>query len=172
MAKYIIDTNVPMQAAKDPSNMNEIEALCSERCLNFIQSFINDPTSKLVLDDCWEIFNEYRKNIPQNAAPSIATIFMKWVCKRINEISVEDYLHLAKDCNGLYKDFPSHNGLKNFDNADRKFIALANTHPEHPAIIQGTDYKWHNFEKIFSDFGIVIFFLCDEYIQYRLKTRK
>jgi hypothetical protein len=169
--KYIIDTNVPLQAAKNLEGMSEIEARCKECCFNFIEKFIHNPTSQIVLDDGYEICNEYVRNIPLNFSPSIATMFMKWVFSYIKMIPTADLIHLNKSGDKTYREFPAHEALKRFDKDDRKFIALSSAHVNHPPIVQGTDYKWKMYSEVFLGFGIHIIFLCPEYIDQRIASR-
>ncbi|MCX6021071.1 MAG: hypothetical protein NTZ05_04965, partial [Chloroflexi bacterium] len=54
-------------------------------------------------------------------------------------------------------------GLDTFDISDRKFIAVANAHPEKPPVMQGTDSKWVGWEAPLADVGITVFFVCRTY---------
>lgn len=169
--KYIIDTNVPLHAAKTLDEMNDTEVRCKECCFEFIENFIGNPNSKIVLDDCYEIYNEYTRNINIRSGPSIAVLFLRWVSNHINRIPAEDLVHLDKTARHTYKTFPSHPSLDKFDKDDRKFIALSIAHPQHPKIVQGTDYKWKLYVDTFLEFGIFVLFLCPEYIDARIKLK-
>lgn len=70
-----------------------------------------------------------------------------------------------------YKEFPSHEGLQNFDPSDRKFIAVANAHREKPYILQATDSKWWHKKADLSDAGIKVYFVCPEYIKNKSEKK-
>ena len=53
--------------------------------------------------------------------------------------------------------------VKNFDESDKKFIALSNAHAEKPPIIEAPDGKWLGYEAAFAKYGIVIESLDREY---------
>lgn len=64
-----------------------------------------------------------------------------------------------------YAEFPSSPSLDGFDVSDKKFIAVANAHPEHPHIVEGTDSLWWGFRDALNNIGIHIYFLCEEYVR-------
>ncbi len=86
-----------------------------------------------------------------------------WLYQHLSQIHNNDYINLEKDEHNNYVMFPNVSALSSFDPSDRKFIALANAHPEHPAIVQGTDGKWWGFKDVLEGLGIHIEFLCEEY---------
>ena len=92
----------------------------------------------MVIDDGDEIFNEYRGQLAMQGQPGIGDIFMKWVHDnswnpdKVKRVSITP-------SNSSYEEFPEHDGLVDFDNSDRKFVAVANAHPDKPPILQATD---------------------------------
>jgi len=50
--------------------------------------------------------------------------------------------------------------LINFDPYDRKFVAVAATHPDRPAILQATDSKWWGWKEALAECGVIVEFLC------------
>lgn len=172
-SKYIIDTNVPCMAGKsDPTILSKEESRCAQICATFINSFIHNEDSKLVLDQGYEIVKEYRNNITNNNQPTLANYFLDWVYQYLSRILIEDFIFLDKTDNNEYVDYPKHQELSKFDISDRKFIALANAHYEHPPIVQGTESKWWMLREIFETCGIHILFLDEEYIRFNLERMK
>lgn len=162
----IIDTNVICEAGK--TNYETYDALavrCAEKCTDFIFKFINSPASRLALDTNWEIVKEYQRNISGSGQPTLADSFMRWLYTYLAKIPMEDLVNIQKQNEDSYGMFPADDRLASFDPPDRKFVALANAHPSHPPIVQGTDCKWWGFKDIFKEYGIEIHFLCEDYIK-------
>jgi hypothetical protein len=116
----------------------------------------------IVVDEGGEILKEYRNNLYTQVQPGIGAIFLKWMwtceynpnhCSRVK-------ITRRQDGTGDYEEFPRHNGLKDFDLADRKFVAVSLVHDRRPAILQGTDTKWWGWKEALADCGVRIDFLC------------
>lgn len=166
MKHVIIDTNVPLKAA----NMHpedEIDRLCSESCLTFIKTLM-DSDDVVVLDKGREILNEYRKNIDITSEDNVASQFLMWLLRRMLTDKVHQY-EITKTRNNNYAEFPTAADLRKFDRSDRKFVALANVHPSHPSIYNGSDTDWWDFKDALEREGIHIVFLCEEYMRAKSK---
>ena len=164
--KYIIDTNVPMKAA----NMNirdELDAKCSYACLEFIRHIIETNDTIVVLDSGKEILREYRNNLNSGGQNTVATVFLNWVCRNLTcgETSLVELQYLTITGDREYAEFPQSPSLNGFDISDRNFIALANAHPEHPPIAEGSDSLWWGFRDVLKELGIHIHFLCKDYVK-------
>lgn len=59
-----------------------------------------------------------------------------------------------------FESFPNDARLANFDPPDRKFVAVAVAHEQHPPIAQATDSKWLGWESALRDHGVNVEFLC------------
>ena len=81
-----------------------------------------------------------------------------------------DRVTISKDGDS-YKQFPKHEGLVNFDISDRKFVAVANAHPEKPPILQSTDCKWWGWKDALKEAGITVHFLCPEYVKTKYEEK-
>lgn len=169
--KYIIDTNVPV-TANLASNLGTIEdpdmLLCALRCLEAIEHVMKHDG--LVLDAGDEIFDEYRHNLSLDGQPGIGDHFMKWVYLNRWRFPAEDRVTLKK-VDGFYVDFPQVAGLDEFDPSDRKFIALANAHPEKPPILQATDSKWWGWKEALDAAGITVDFICPTCIEEKYRQK-
>lgn len=164
--KYIIDTNVPLKAADMHPN-SELDAKCSLECLNFIKEIINSQDVIVVLDSNGEILREYSNNLNTCGQNTVSTLFFNWICKNLtlrqNGRIEMQYITVIGDRE--YVEFPQTSSLDGFDISDRKFIALANAHMEHPKIVEGTDSLWWGFKDVLKDLGIHIYFLCEDYVR-------
>lgn len=161
--KVIMDTNVPAKAATAPQDCKEEELDMQRDCIEFIQNFIHNPESKLVVDMDYEILREYENRIPHNT--NMGKIFWKWFYSYYGKIDPIDNLKLEKLPNGDYAMFPLESRTEEFDLSDRKFIALSRTHEEHPWIIEAADGKWVGFYNVFEEYGVHIEFLNHHYAE-------
>lgn len=160
----IVDTNVPKTAnlATQPDPDSDVSDACVLACIEAVEHVIKKRG--LIIDTGDEIFDEYRRQLSMKGQPGIGDAFMKWV---------NDHRHSPEYCDSIpitsngdsYDEFPAHDGLKNFDKSDRKFVAVANAHPEKPPILQATDSKWWGWKDALAEVGITVQFLCPEYVK-------
>jgi hypothetical protein len=118
----------------------------------------------LVLDASDEIFDEYRRQLSMRGQPGVGDRFMKWVHDNRWKFSNKDRVVITKSGDS-YDEFLDHAGLTHFDNADRKFIAVANAHHPKPPILQATDSKWWGWKDALAAVGITVQFLCSAYVE-------
>lgn len=164
--KYIIDTNVPLKAASTASR-DRLDAQCALACLDFISQIMDSGDAVVTLDSAGEIFQAYRNNLRTCGQDTVATIFFNWICRNLTAREngrVEQY-PLTVTGDREYAEFPCSPDLAGFDISDRKFIALANAHPEHPEVVEGADSLWWGFRDALKDSGIHICFLCEDYVK-------
>lgn len=159
--KIIMDTNVAAKAATPIEECKDEELNLQKECMVFIKDFVDNPGSKLVLDADYEISKEYRNRISMNTPAGKK--FWRWFNSYQSRISAADFVKLEKDAEGNYKMFPTEERTKEFDLSDRKFIALARTHSEHPPVVEAADGKWLGYKDVFEEYGVHIEFLDMEY---------
>ncbi|MBF0096956.1 MAG: hypothetical protein HQM04_09095 [Magnetococcales bacterium] len=170
----LLDTNVPKTAnlAINPNDIPDELVDCVQMCVKAVEHVIR--TKGLVLDDGDEIFDEYRKNISMSGQPGVGDKFMKWVHDNRWNLPESNRVEITKQTgiNG-YSQFPNHVGLRNFDRSDRKFVAVANAHPNKPPILEATDSKWWGWKDALLEVGITVQFMCPDYIEpiFRDKTK-
>jgi hypothetical protein len=70
-----------------------------------------------------------------------------------------------------FTNFPDDTELANFDEPDRKFVAVAAAHPKHPPILQAADSKWLDWEAALNRHCVEVDFICKADIQ-RFHQRK
>ena len=171
--KCIIDTNVQLLAGTPVSEIPDDQVECAQCCIKFINSFIDSPDSKLVLDTGSRVLKEYKQVFKKfHGERSLATEFFNWVCRYLTSaISEDDYICLNEVNENCFKEYPPHENLKNFDPPDRKFIALANAHKEKPPIIEGADSKWWSIKDSLLECGISVSFLCEKYIKQKFEEK-
>lgn len=152
----LLDTNVPILA--NGAKVAELTDL-SDRCVDVVQ--IITARGGLVMDEGDRIFDEYRDNLRLAGQPGLGDMFMKWVhdnrwnpeyCKRV-PVTCSD------ENNQVFDEFPVSSDLQDFDDDDRKFVAVANAHPDKPAILEAVDYKWWGWKDALASVGIRVQFL-------------
>jgi hypothetical protein len=168
--KCVVDTNVPKTAnlSQDPANVPEELKACVWNCVEAIEHVVKK--GGLVIDDGDEIFTEYRHQLGMSGQPGVGDRFMKWVHDNRWQLPQEDQVTITK--NGkTYDEFPEHKDLLDFDDSDRKFVAVANAHPQKPPILEATDSKWWGWKDGLSSVGITVTFLCRDYIERKYKEK-
>jgi hypothetical protein len=166
----IVDTNVPKTAnlAARPDPDTDVPDSCVLSCIEAIEHVTK--TKGLVIDAGDEIFDEYRQQLAMKGQPGVGDKFMKWV--HDNRWCLPDSNRVAITKNGeSYDGFPVHDGLKNFDRSDRKFVAVANAHRKHPPILQATDSKWWGWREALGEVGIKVLFVCRQYAEAKYRKK-
>lgn len=168
--KCIVDTNVPKTAnlATQPPDNSDLPDECVRACVDAIEHVTKKRG--LIIDAGDEIFDEYRQQLSLSGQPGLGDYFMKWV--HDHRYSLPDSSRVTITKQGVsYKEFPAHEGLKDFDNSDRKFVAVANAHPKKPTILQATDSKWWGWKDSLAEVNIDVKFLCPEYIKEKYSEK-
>jgi len=165
----VVDTNVPVIAnGKSPQASPECVVACVERLQQLLM------TGRLVLDDGRRIIREYQANLRSGAQPGFGDAFLKWVLTnhtnpaRCERITIHEMSGPAED----YREFPNDLALAFFDPADRKFVAVALAHREHPPIWVAVERDWWNFRNPLADAGVGVEFLCEDDMKRLLRTRR
>ncbi len=166
--KCVMDTNVPIVAnlATHPEKIPDDLVCCVSKCIGAVQHIIEK--GELVIDAGNEIFDEYRGHLSLKGQPGVGDSFIKWVHDNRWKFPHEDRVVITKE-DDSYREFPEHDGLANFDPSDRKFVAVANAHPQKPGILQATDSKWWGWKDALAEVGIQVLFLCPEYIEAKYR---
>ncbi len=162
--KCVVDTNVPKTAnlATQPMPSSDVPLECIQACVGAIKQVIRNKT--LVIDAGDEIFQEYLKQLSMKGQPGVGDRFLKWVHDHRWSLPVDQRVAITKTGDS-YKEFPVHGQLSHFDISDRKFVAVANAHPEKPPILQATDSKWWGWRDALAEVGITVSFLCQDYVR-------
>ena len=170
--KCVVDTNVPI-VANLLTSYDENDGIpwgCIEACFEVITHVFKN--GGLVIDDTGEIVEEYSRQFSIKRASGQGGKFIKWIHDfqwnpdKVTRISIHRL-------NSTYKEFPDHDGLVNFDTDDRKFVAVANAHPDtyKPPIFQATDSKWWGWKDALSEVGIDVRFLCPDYVKEKYANK-
>jgi len=151
----VIDTNVLLVA----DGRSDFSRGCAARCGKRLHQIQVEQT--VVLDRGHEILTEYGQKVPHTKQPGLGYQFWKWL---INTKAGDDHcawVGLTPDAKKGYLEFPDHDGLKNFDPSDRKFVAAAAAHPGKPEIVQAGDSRWWGWKDSLAACGVSLSFPCE-----------
>jgi hypothetical protein len=125
-----------------------------------------------VLDSGREILTEYGKKLALiKGQKGIGYEFWKWLVNaRLSHSSCEVVLLKADNVKG-YEQFPDHEGLKEFDASDRKFVAVAAAHRNKPEIVQAGDSKWWGWKHSLSECGIELNLPCEAELKAKWEAK-
>lgn len=168
--KCLVDTNVPKTAnlALAPDKVSDELTGCVLACIEAVEHVIKKRG--LVIDAGDEIFAEYRQQLSMKGQPGVGDHFMKWVHDNRWGLPDSDRVTITKNGES-YDQFPDHEGLAQFDSSDRKFIAVANAHPDKPPILQATDSKWWGWKDLLAEVGVTVYFLCPDYAKAKYEEK-
>ena len=164
----IVDTNVAVVASKDSDELSEDDPSreCVTACVERLEQ-INNDEMKLVLDSERRIIDEYRRRLESMDRFSMGFQFYRWV--EINWTNPErcDLVEITPvDGPKInFEEFPDDRDLDDFDDDDRKFVAVAHAHREKPPILQAVDGKWWNFLDALQRNDVTVEYICEDYVQ-------
>jgi hypothetical protein len=167
--KLVVDTNVPIVAN---GKSEQASPECVKNCAVRIRQLTT--SGRIVLDDKWLILKEYMANLISSGQPGIGDAFLKWVLTNLCNPKFCEQVRITPKNSAKtdFEEFPSDPGLEKFDPNDRKFVAVAATHPDRPPILQAVDTKWWEMKESLDNVGITIDFLCKDDIRKILKKKK
>ena len=160
MITVIVDTNVPKVANGFSEQASED---CVEICVERLEQ-ITTGEMKLALDDQRRIIDEYRRQLNPSGQPGFGDAFLKWVeinwtnPQRCDLVEITPVVGLKIN----FEEFPDDSRLTDFDDDDRKFIAVACAHPQKPPILQAVDGKWRDFLDALHENGVTVEYLCED----------
>lgn len=153
----VVDTNVILVANRQHDN---ISAACISTCAKRLQEIM--VSGRIAIDDKWLIISEYQNKTNANAGKNPGDAFVKWVLQNKSNSSKCDQVCIKEHSKRGFESFPDTADLKTFDKADRKFVAVAATHPDNPTILQAADSKWLSWNEALKKCGIKVEFVCQK----------
>ena len=159
-ATYVVDTNVLLVAnGQHPGVSSEGVA----RCAAWLRALME--TGRVALDEGFEIVREYQHKTHASDGKGAGDVFLRWILHRLDDAARCDLVKLTPHPIRGYESFPDDPLLSAFDASDRKFVAVAMAHPEHPTILQASDSKWLDWSPALARHGVRVHFLCESALQ-------
>jgi hypothetical protein len=161
--RCVVDTNVATTA--NGANVGAPPA-CVAASARALQQVMQG--GHVFVDHGGTIVAEYRKHLSAKGQPGPGDAFLKWVLThewggvRVTRVRItpcdrgdgEDYEELP----------PPPRGIR-YDPSDRKFLAVAAAHPEHPPVLQSLDSKWWGWRDALAGAGVTLCFVCPDDIR-------
>lgn len=160
MSATVVDTNVILVAnGQHPG----VSFGCVAACALALQSVMRSGT--LVLDDGFRILTEYQKKTQPKKGNRPGDAFVKWALNNRCTAKWVDQVTLQEHDERGFESFPDDQELAEFDDSDRKFVAVSGAHPGKPSIAQAADSKWLDWAPALKRHGIAVAFLCQPDIE-------
>jgi hypothetical protein len=155
--RCVVDTNVAMTA----NGANEgAPPSCVAASAKALQTIMR--SGHVFIDDGGRIVDEYRRNLRATGQPGPGDQFFKWLLtyewggQRVTRVPITQKAHDEED----FVELPKPPEGTTYDRSDRKFLAVAAAHEEHPPILQSFDSKWWGWREALAQGGISVHFLC------------
>jgi hypothetical protein len=153
----VVDTNVLLVASAHDldSPFGESHLLTDERALVFewLASFRADSSRRLVLDDFFEIYDEYRNKLTDQDY-GLQVVHEKMQTFRSVELSWVDPGHASVP-----------EAFRNFDSSDKELLAAALTDPKTIAIVNATDTDWLEIEAELAAAGVTVIHVIENWLR-------
>lgn len=156
----IIDTNVILVANRQHADVSEA---CILKCAQRLQAVM--AAGRIAIDDGYRILNEYQNKTTPRVGKRPGDAFVKWLLRNNANAERCDQVKLVEHSERGFESFPDDERLARFDPPDRKFIAVACAHADHPPIAQAADSKWLDWAPALRDHCVCVEFLCPADIQ-------
>lgn len=159
--RCVIDTNVTTTANGANDDVPSSCVVASARALQAVMA-----SGHVFIDDGGAIVAEYRANLSARGQPGPGDAFLKWLLthewtgERVTRVAITR----KGDNDHDFEELPSPPEGIVYDPSDRKFLAVAAAHPEHPPILQSYDSKWWGWRHALQAVGVRIQFLCEDAI--------
>ncbi|MEB2310838.1 MAG: hypothetical protein OZ921_13050 [Sorangiineae bacterium] len=148
MVDHLVDTNVLIVAsAAAPPGFEDVPVGADEVKLVFdwLTTFRDDPSRRLVLDELFRIFDEYRNKLDfQHYGLQVVHAKLE---RCLRTVPVE----YDADGHGVV---PA--GLRAIDDSDKKFVAAALRDPASISIVNATDSDWSEHREALRAHGVAV----------------
>ena len=155
--KAVIDTNVLLVANRQHE---DVSPECVQECVKRLLSMKTGGIT--VVDEGFRIFREYQNKTHPNQPKGVGDVFLLWLLKNKSNPRYVEQVSLTVTGTDSFEEFPCPELQPVFDAPDRKFVAVANAHPDKPPIWQAADCKWLDWWPELAKKGVRVDFLCPE----------
>jgi hypothetical protein len=163
MPDHVVDTNVLVVASLNV----ESEVPLSHRgdVIDWLSAYRHDPARRLVLDGQWRIWNEYKRNVENNADQNLGfkVVLEKLQNARFHTVEFDGQGHAL---------LPNDLAAAVRDRDDRKFVAVALADNGKSTLVNASDTDWYDAEAGLKEHGIVVEQLIEDWCRrkHREKT--
>lgn len=159
----VVDTNVLIAANGAEPEWEPIAAACADR----LASVMNERV--LCVDQGGLILEEYGHRLPSRSRSGYGDMFFLWLARQQYNPRhcTQVTLTPREGSRTEFAEFPQlpEELASIIDPSDRKFIAVANAHPDKPPILEATDSKWIGWRDGLAAAGITVELVDEEFLQ-------
>lgn len=155
--RAVIDTNVLLVANRQHNDVSED---CVSECVRRLLDMQRRGVT--VIDDSHLILGEYKSRTHIKPPKGVGDVFLKWLLRNTANANRVELVRITETQADTFTEFPNDDLQTDFDPPDRKFVAVANAHPQKPVILQAADCKWLKWWPALAAQGIKVDFLCPE----------
>lgn len=167
MTAWAVDTNVAVVANE---GHHEASPGCVIACTDLLEK-IRNGEALVVIDDGWEILNEYQRNLSSSGQPGPGDAFLKWLHQNLRNPNRCECVPLDPDESRGYRQFPEDPVLAGFDPSDRKFVAVALASRNRPAVANAVDSDWWEHREALAKAGVRVEDLCPDQVERWARER-
>lgn len=154
----VVDTNVALVAnGRHP----EASQSCADACQ---QALLDARQSLILLDEGYEIFDEYQRYLSHSGQPGLGDAFFRWLWTNQANPAHCRLIRITPHADRGFEEFPNDDALLGFDRSDRKFVAVALASGEAPSILNATDSDWWEFHNQLAAYGVHVNYLCPDHV--------
>ena len=160
MSAVVIDTNVLHVANQ---NAPQAGPECILRVVERLESV--RMNERVCLDATGFILQEYiDQRFHFSGQPGFGDAFFRWLYQNQANLDVCEIveIHAIGNTGKNFTEFPGDVELAGFDPSDRKFVAVALTSENSPAVLNAVDSDWWYFRDALENAGVDVEFLCPE----------
>ncbi len=155
MMVAVVGTNVILVAN---GAHEDVSPECVIECVKRLQKLMSHGS--IAIDDAHRIIDEYQNKTSPWQGKGAGDVFLRWVLNRLGDAKRVHQVSLTEVSMDRFLEFPVPDLEQAFDRPDRKFAAVANTHPAKPSIWQAADSKWLDWWPDLHAAGVQVEFLC------------
>jgi hypothetical protein len=166
--RCVVDTNVATTANYTNADASPDCVADSARALQAVMA-----SGHVFIDNNGLIIAEYRSNLSAKGQPGPGDAFLKWLYthewggQRVTQVTITPKADDPED----FEELPSPPKGVRYDRSDRKFLAVAASHPAHPPILQSLDSKWWGWRDALASVGVIIHFLCPDEVEDKYQAK-
>jgi hypothetical protein len=157
VSDYIIDTNVLLVASAvhpySPFADSHVPLKQQQTVFEWLSAFRTDPQHRLVMDDVFRIYQEYRNRLSDQDFGLLAVH---------DKLQSFRSVALTWDADGE-AEVPA--ALQACDRSDRKFLAAALSDPTTISLVNATDSDWIEIEQEVAAAGVQVVHLIETWLR-------
>lgn len=155
---HVVDTNVLLVASAahpfSPFDDSHVPPARQREVFEWLVAFRADEGRKLVLDDLFDIYKEYRHKLTdQDFGLLVVTEKLERCLRQVT---------LCRGADGL-PEVPA--AFARFDRSDRKLLAAALTDPANISIVNATDSDWLEVETELAGAGVAVVHILEGWLR-------